>query len=591
MRSAILCRSKPWPAALAIGCACVVPFGQSQTVTLDRILEETSTPPGYETPITSLSGADTASNGRTVVVSENFVPADFVTTFLDTERDRVFGGLPGATGILFADETSRAGRFQRGLGGAQINAAGAVAYGASPNDEDLNSGGPDDGVFFRSSTGTDLFFGAEIESVPAGYGLPGATQFRSLDLIDLADDGSVYIRATYATTFTATLNAPGTSRDGQSGIRYDQALLRWNPTAGTATPVLKTGDTIDFGPDPDQTVLWNAIQPAGSSSRIDVASLGSFDVARTATGDQSIAVLDINDIAAFGLSTIGSGAHFTNQLVVNNVAARLGDGTLIQTDVLVPTAFGGDGAVAVIEGIGNNVINAAGSWATLLTIGDPNANSSTDPFATQVVIRDGGLAYTLGDVVDGISLDQNFERFALNDDGDFAFLHGDTLFFNDQAIAAPGLAIQQGGSLASFSFSFSMSDRIADAGGEKVIFNFLGRDNTDPTGTPIGDDLYTLTLQLAAALAGDYNDSGSVEQGDLDLVLNNWGGPRTAGFVANADGFATANVDQEELDRVLNNWGSSNAPAFGQFSVPEPAVGIFLAAFAAFGLTRPRSVG
>ena len=76
---------------------------------------------------------------------------------------------------------------------------------------------------------------------------------------------------------------------------------------------------------------------------------------------------------------------------------------------------------------------------------------------------------------------------------------------------------------------------------------------------------------IVAGLAGDYNNSGSVEQGDLDLVLNNWGGPRTAGFVANADGFATANVDQEELDRVLNNWGSSSAPSFEGSAVPEPA--------------------
>ena len=82
---------------------------------------------------------------------------------------------------------------------------------------------------------------------------------------------------------------------------------------------------------------------------------------------------------------------------------------------------------------------------------------------------------------------------------------------------------------------------------------------------------------IAAGLAGDYNNSGSVEQGDLDLVLNNWGGPRTAGFVANADGFATANVDQEELDRVLNNWGSSNAPSFAGSSVPEPALAAVLA--------------
>ena len=84
-------------------------------------------------------------------------------------------------------------------------------------------------------------------------------------------------------------------------------------------------------------------------------------------------------------------------------------------------------------------------------------------------------------------------------------------------------------------------------------------------------DRYLAITTAVSQLAGDYNASGSVEQGDLDLVLNNWGGPRTAGFVANADGFATDNVDQEELDRVLNNWGSSSAPSFNGVNVPEPA--------------------
>ncbi len=97
----------------------------------------------------------------------------------------------------------------------------------------------------------------------------------------------------------------------------------------------------------------------------------------------------------------------------------------------------------------------------------------------------------------------------------------------------------------------------------------------------------SLSEAVAALLAGDYNNSGSVEQGDLDLVLNNWGGPRTAGFVANADGFATSNVDQEELDRVLNNWGSSSGPSFAGSAVPEPGVAV-LAAAAGLAMLRRR---
>ena len=89
------------------------------------------------------------------------------------------------------------------------------------------------------------------------------------------------------------------------------------------------------------------------------------------------------------------------------------------------------------------------------------------------------------------------------------------------------------------------------------------------------------------SLAGDFNGNGSVEQGDLDLVLNNWGGPRNAGFVGNVDGFATANVDQEELDRVLNNWGGASTPNLSGLTVPEPAASLL---FVVFAFRRRRTI-
>ncbi|MEM9753428.1 MAG: PEP-CTERM sorting domain-containing protein [Planctomycetota bacterium] len=84
--------------------------------------------------------------------------------------------------------------------------------------------------------------------------------------------------------------------------------------------------------------------------------------------------------------------------------------------------------------------------------------------------------------------------------------------------------------------------------------------------------LDNLTLEKAIAasgLAGDYDDDGQVAQGDLNLVLNNWGGE--APFEANSDPFTDSLVNQEELNRVLNNWGSQAAPDFTGSAVPEPA--------------------
>ncbi|MEM1026998.1 MAG: hypothetical protein AAGJ38_02850 [Planctomycetota bacterium] len=77
-------------------------------------------------------------------------------------------------------------------------------------------------------------------------------------------------------------------------------------------------------------------------------------------------------------------------------------------------------------------------------------------------------------------------------------------------------------------------------------------------------------ISQLAALAGDYNENGTVEQGDLNIVLSNWGRPRA--FEDGVSLFETVNVDQEELNVVLNNWGGSSAPNYAGSTVPEPAL-------------------
>ncbi len=79
-------------------------------------------------------------------------------------------------------------------------------------------------------------------------------------------------------------------------------------------------------------------------------------------------------------------------------------------------------------------------------------------------------------------------------------------------------------------------------------------------------------FSTAAQTAGDYDDSGQVEQGDLDLVLQNWG----AGFAGLPAAWinqrpTTGIVDQAELDGVLLNWGDTTAPRASAAAVPEPS--------------------
>ncbi len=98
----------------------------------------------------------------------------------------------------------------------------------------------------------------------------------------------------------------------------------------------------------------------------------------------------------------------------------------------------------------------------------------------------------------------------------------------------------------------------------------------------IGADLITTV--------GDYNGNGLVEQGDLDLVLQNWGRDTAdlgvpGGWI---NDFPQGLVDQAELDGVLLNWGDTAVPGFDGVVVPEPASLLLAGGGVALSLTRRR---
>ncbi len=108
--------------------------------------------------------------------------------------------------------------------------------------------------------------------------------------------------------------------------------------------------------------------------------------------------------------------------------------------------------------------------------------------------------------------------------------------------------------------------------------------------TYLGNAVRVAAVALGGPVIGDYNASGSVEQGDLDLVLQNWGGVASGLPVAWANGRPTSGiVDQSELDAVLQNWGATAAPNDRGRHLPEPVTGaVVLAIGIMSGCSRPR---
>ncbi len=156
----------------------------------------------------------------------------------------------------------------------------------------------------------------------------------------------------------------------------------------------------------------------------------------------------------------------------------------------------------------------------------------------------------------------------------------DRFIFDATSPFVPGwIGVTSGG--ASRSASFRFSDGFGEIDGpEPVLFSdFPGIDWTDVSVIEIdiirssGVTIRSLTT-AGPTLPGDFDHSGQVDQGDLDLLLTNWGAavdPTAWPEGWRAD-LPRGTVDQDELDRVLQGWGGVTAPDFRGVSVPEPGV-------------------
>ena len=134
-------------------------------------------------------------------------------------------------------------------------------------------------------------------------------------------------------------------------------------------------------------------------------------------------------------------------------------------------------------------------------------------------------------------------------------------------------------------------DILSGSAGLLFQYGFL---NTATNFNPSGVNYDNIDLSLAptggvGALEGDYDMSGSVGQGDLDVVLLNWGGvtfPGDENALPGGGPFDGA-IGQNELDGVLLNWGNA-IPLAAASTIPEPGSLLLVAMAGLMGLARRR---
>jgi hypothetical protein len=304
---------------------------------------------------------------------------------------------------------------------------------------------------------------------------------------------------------------------------------------------------VDIGSPTDTTPISSA------AAELDATS-GNDNVVLRRSGD---------DVQVFlGDPNTSSPAYTQPVAAISSLRLRL----LAGNDQVTIDYSGGDplppGGLHLVLGSGQNTLRTTGQAHGEIHVSGGSVQVLGDPGDIDLFVEQGATANLTASV--------HLASVHVKEDGSLIAAPGEPLSVSEVSIGPRASIHLQWGPLILTPSSYRhwyverlnqylYSGQLRDEFRPKLIAILNeSEDGTQRYGSFAGEALSAnsvLVARSSAAIRGDYDRNGVIDQGDLDLVLLHWGTDASTPLTGWRNDFPFGQVDQDDLDAVILNWG------------------------------------